>query len=88
MNKLIKMIMQNKVKHIILTYKDRLLRFGSELIFKICEYLKVKVTVLNNPKLQTIEEQLSTDVIELMTVFSARLYGLRSSRNRKNKLIN
>lgn len=67
--KLIKLLMTGKVEHIILTYKDRLLRFGSEILFRICEYLKVKVTVINKPKVMTIEEQLSTDVIELMTVF-------------------
>ena len=38
----------------------------------------------NNSKVLNIEEQLSTDVIELMTVFSARLYGLRSAKNRQN----
>ena len=85
LNKLIKMIMSGKVKHLVLTYKDRLLRFGSELIFKICEYLKIKVTIINKPKTLNIEEQLSTDVIELMTVFSARLYGLRSSKIKRSR---
>jgi predicted site-specific integrase-resolvase len=66
----------------VLTHKDRLLRFGSELIFKLCKHFGIRVVILNQQNTQNFEEALSQDVIELMTVFCARLYGSRSHKNK------
>lgn len=66
-----------------LTHKDRLLRFGSEIFFKIFEYVGTKVIILNTVENKTFESTLAEDVIELMTVFSAKLYGKRSHKNKK-----
>ena len=65
-----------------LTHKDRLLRFDSELIFKLCKHFGIRVVILNEQNTQNFEETLSQDVIELMTVFCARLYGSRSHKNK------
>ena len=65
-----------------LIHKDRLLRFGSEIIFQLCAYYGTNVIILEE-KEETFEQSLCTDVIELMTVFSAKLYGKRSHKNRK-----
>ena len=62
--------------------KDRLLRFGAELVFAICEAKQVEVVILNQGEDTTFEEDLANDVLELITVFSARLYGSRSRQNR------
>ncbi len=77
---LIHKILENNVRRLILTHKDRLLRFGAELIFSICEAKGVEVVILK----ASFEEDLAKDVLEIITVFSARLYG---SRSRKNKRI-
>ena len=61
-----------------------MLRFGAELIFKICSFYQVKVIILEDKTL-TFEETLTHDVIELMTVFCAKLYGKRSHKNKLNK---
>lgn len=42
----------------------------------------IEVTITKETD-KTYEQQLSADVIELMTVFSARLYGKRSHKNRQ-----
>ena len=55
---------------------------GSELIFWLCQQMKVNVIVLEAKKEITFEEELSSDVIELMTVFCAKLYGKRSHKNK------
>jgi predicted site-specific integrase-resolvase len=65
------------------THKDRLLLFVSELLFKLCQLRGIRVTVIEADTAASYEHQLSADVIELMTVFSARLYGRRSHQNRK-----
>ena len=46
--KLIRLILQEKVKKLVLTHKEQLLRFGSEIILQICHFLGVKITILQN----------------------------------------
>jgi predicted site-specific integrase-resolvase len=60
-----------------------LLRFGAELIFAICAAKNVEVIILNQGEDTTFEEDLAKDVLEIITVFSARLYGSRSRKNQE-----
>lgn len=78
------LILHQKIDLLIINHKDRLLRFGSELIFSLCEFYHVNVVILEEKKL-SFEEELSHDVIELMTVFCAKLYGRRSHKNKTIK---
>lgn len=81
--RLIKLITSYQVERLILTHKDRLLRFGAELIFSLCEQFGTEVIIINRSDDSTFEEDLATDVLEIITVFSARLYGSRSHKNKK-----
>jgi putative resolvase len=84
LQKLLKRIMQGDVARLVITHKDRLLRFGSELVFAICEEFETEVVIINKtPEEISFEQELVQDMIELITVFSARLYGLRSKKNQK-----
>ena len=59
-------------------------RFGAELIFSICEAKEVEVVIINKGQEKaSFEEDLAKDVLEIITVFSARLYGSRSKKNKK-----
>jgi len=80
---LIKHICSAEVGRLVLSHKDRLLRFGSELIFSLCEHFGVEVVIINSSEDISFEEELVTDVLEIITVFSARLYGSRSHKNKK-----
>lgn len=81
---LISRILDDGVKRLVLTHKDRLLRFGAELIFSICEAKGVEVVIINRGEEKaSFEEDFAKDVLEIITVFSARLYGSRSGKNRK-----
>jgi len=82
LKKLLMSILDNKVNRLVLTHKDRLLRFGSELVFSLCEIKSVAVVIINQGEEPSFEEELAQDVLEIITVFSSRLYG---SRSRKNK---
>jgi len=86
LKKLIREILAGKVSEIVLTHKDRLLRFGSELIFLICACLGTKIRLIEEEQNLSGELVLAKDALEIITVFSARLYGKRSHQNRKNKL--
>jgi len=76
-------IVEGRIGRLVLTHKDRLLRFGAELVFAICEVRNVEVVILNQGEDTTFEEDLAKDVLEIITVFSARLYGSRSRKNQK-----
>ena len=67
----------------LVTHKDRLLRFGAESVFSLCEAKDVEVVIVNKGEDTTFEEDLVSDVLEIITVFSARLYGSRSHKNKK-----
>ncbi len=83
LKKLLQAIFKREVSHLVLNHKDRLLRFGSEIIFTLCQHFGVQVTILEKAEPISFEHELATDVIELMTVFSSKLYGRRSHQNRK-----
>ena len=76
-------ILDNKIGRLVLTHKDRLLRFGAELVFALCEARQVEVVIINQGENLSFEEELAQDVLEIITVFSARLYGSRSKKNKK-----
>ena len=80
---LIRRICSGEVERLVLTHKDRLLRFGAELIFALCEQFGTEVVIINAKADASYEEDLAQDVLEIITVFSARLYGSRSHKNRK-----
>jgi putative resolvase len=83
LKRLLDEIIEGRVGRLVIAHKDRLLRFGTELIFAICEAKQVEVLILNQGVDTTFEEDLAQDVLEIITVFSARLYGSRSRKNQK-----
>ena len=84
LQQLIKRICSGTVGRLVLTNKDRLLRLGSELVFSLCEAYNTEVVIINQGEQPlSFEEELAQDVLEIITVFSARLYGSRSHKNRK-----
>jgi predicted site-specific integrase-resolvase len=83
LNTLLEMILRKKIRRLVLTHKDRLLRFGSELIFALCELQNIEIVIINKGEQPTFEEELAKDVIEIITVFSARLYGSRSGKTKR-----
>ena len=83
LNKLIGMIIRKEIDTLYLTHKDRLLRFGSELIVSIAAQFGTKVIFIYQ-KEESFETTLAKDVLEIITVFSAKLYGSRSHKNKKS----
>jgi predicted site-specific integrase-resolvase len=81
--RLMEAILRKKIKRLVITHKDRLLRFGSELVFSLCELQEIEIVIIHKGEQPSFEEELEKDVLEIITVFSARLYGSRSHRNKK-----
>src|SRR3990167_3309219 len=74
LKRLLNDILGGRIGRLVIAHKDRLLRFGAELIFAICAAKNVEVVILNQGEDTTFEEDLAKDVLEIITVFSARLY--------------
>ncbi len=52
-------------------------------MFSICEQFGVEIVIINRTEDASFEEDLANDVLEIITVFSARLYGSHSHNNKK-----
>jgi putative resolvase len=83
LQRLIELILRRQIKRLVLTHKDRLLRFGAELIFSLCELQGIEIVIIHRGDPPSFEEELAQDVLEIITVFSARLYGSRSHKAKK-----
>jgi predicted site-specific integrase-resolvase len=87
LRKLLNLIIDKKIKRLVITHKDRLLRIGAELVFALCAARKIEVVILNNDEQPDLyEEELLEDVIELIAIFYARLY--QTSNETHQKLLN
>lgn len=77
-------IYEGRVSEIVVSYKDRLCRFGYELFEWLCKKSHVKIVVLNPvTKTENREQELSEDLLSIITVFVAKNNGVRASKNRK-----
>jgi predicted site-specific integrase-resolvase len=79
LNQLIDMITNSEVEKIVILYKDRLLRFGFEIIENLCNKYGTTIEIIDNT--EKIEEQeLVEDLIQIVTVFSCRLQSKRANK--------
>ena len=80
---LLELMVHGQMSRLVLTHKDRLLRFGAEIVFRICELKGIEVVIINKGEQPSFEEELTRDVMEIMTVFCAKLYGRHSHKSKK-----
>ena len=77
--KMINLVECGEVDRIIILYKDRLIRFGYDLIEYICKLNDTKIEIVDNSTISK-EQELTEDLIQIITVFSNKLYGARSKK--------
>jgi putative resolvase len=82
LRELIRRICQGDVGRLVMTHRDRLMRFGIELVFSLCEHFGTEIVIVNATSLADFEDEIAEDVMEIITIFSARLYGSRNDKNR------
>lgn len=80
-NKLIDESINGQVSKIIITHKDRFIRFGYEWFERFLLNLGVEIILVNNEKLSP-QEELVQDLISIIHVFSCRIYGLRKYKTK------
>ncbi len=79
-NQVIEQIELGHVKRLVIGYQDRLVRFGYDWFEAFCERHGTEILVMNGESFSP-EEELVRDLLAIVTVFSARLHGLRSHKN-------
>lgn len=68
------------VSEIVVAHRDRLCRFGFDMLKQIFAKLEVSVTVLSDQSVQEPTSELADDLLSIITVFTARYYGTRKYR--------
>ncbi|HEY9696985.1 MAG TPA: IS607 family transposase [Trichocoleus sp.] len=83
LRRLIQRICDGDVERLVMTNRDRLLRFGVDLVFALCENFQTEVVIMNINSMEDFEDDIAEDILEIITVFSARLYGTYNDKNQK-----
>lgn len=82
---LIKRITEGKISTVYVFHKDRLCRFGFEILEFIFSLHQVKLVVLDRENEKSREQEMSEDILEIMHVFSCSLYGKRKNSKFQTK---
>lgn len=79
LQELISLIDSNQITKVVILYKDKLVCFGFELIQLLCDLHNVKIEIIDNSE-HSKEEELTDDLIQIVTMFANELYGSRSKK--------
>jgi len=83
LQRLLKLVCEDKVAEVVITYEDRLTRFGQEFLETLFTCFDVTLTVLEPGAEKTPEQELTDDLLALIASFSGRLYGMRSHKQKE-----
>jgi len=83
LSRLLKMVCEDRVGEVAVTYGDRLTRFGQEYLETLFESFGVTLTILSPDEEKTPEQELSEDLLAMIASFSGRLYGMRSHKQKE-----
>ena len=86
-NKILELVEAGEVSEIYVTYKDRFVRFGFDWFNNFCEKHGTKIIILNQPSTSP-EQELAEDLLNIVTVFSARSHGLRTYKKQLEQNLN
>ena len=81
LKKLIDKINNQEISKIVILYKDRLVGFGYELIEYLCFINNIEIEIIDHTETSK-EQELTDDLIQIITVFANRLYGQRSKKTK------
>lgn len=82
LNKIIKYALAGELNELVVAYKDRLARFGFELIYNIIKEGSNGNIIILNSYDESPQEELTKDLVSIINVFSAKLNGMRKYNNK------
>jgi predicted site-specific integrase-resolvase len=78
LRRIIDMAINGEINELVIAYKDRLTRFGYEIIeYLIEKYSGGKIKIINKKEEETPTEEITKDIIAIMNVYVAKINGLR-----------
>ncbi len=83
LQKLLALVQDYQVAEVVVTFSDRLTRFGLTYVQTLFSGYGVTLTVLSPDEDKTPEEELTQDLLAIITSFAGRLYGLRSHQQKQ-----
>ncbi len=83
LQRLLKLVIEDQVAEIAVTYADRLTRFGQEYLRVLFDSFGVTYTVLEPGEEKTAEQELTDDLLALIAFFSGRLYDMGSHKHKE-----
>jgi putative resolvase len=84
--KILDMAIEGEIDELVIAYKDRLARFGFDMIENLIhKYSKGKIVIVNREKEKTPMEEVSEDIISIMNVYVAKINGLRKYKTQMEK---
>lgn len=83
LQELIKLVQEDKINRIFITYRDRLTRFGFNYLESVFRFHNTDIIVLKDKEDKSIQDELVEDIISILTSFSGKLYGLKSKKMKK-----
>ncbi len=87
LNKIIDYAIQGTLETLIVAYKDRLCRIGYDLIEHILVSYSNTEIIVDSRKEETINDEIANDILQIITVYSAKINGMRSYSLRKTKIM-
>jgi putative resolvase len=83
LQRLLQLVSEDTVAEVVITYEDRLTRFGQEYLQTLFASFGVTLTVLEPGAEKMPEQELTEDLLALIASFSGRLYGMRSHKQKE-----
>jgi len=85
--RILEQLFKGDIEEVVVTTADRFSRFGSDLFDWIFEQFRAKLTILNSRKFKSNSEELSEDLMAIITVFTSRYYGRRKNSNKEDTVL-
>ena len=82
LQQMLKLICEDRVAEVAVTYGDRLTRFGQEYLETLFTSFGVTFTILDPDEEKTPEHELTQDLLSLIASFAGKLYGVRSPKQK------
>lgn len=82
LKELLSKISNHEISKVVILYKDRLVSFGYEMMEYLCQINGVEIEIIDNTEYSK-EQELTDDLIQIITIFANRLYGQRSKKTKK-----
>ena len=82
---ILELALQGNISEVMVAHKDRLCRYGFELLEWIFNRQNIKLVILDNEEYKSPEEELANDILSIIHIFSCKQMGGRRYKIKKNK---